>query len=261
MRKVRYAASGAAPIAPDILKFFMGIGVPMHEVYGMTENTAIATANRPGRVKLGTVGEAHDEVEIRIDEDTGEIQTRHAGQLRRLLAQRARGDGGDVHRGRLAADRRRRRVGRRHPPQDHRPHEGHHHHRGRQEHLAVGDRERPEGLPLHQGGRRHRRPAQVPDRAHRHRARHRRRLGAAPALPYTTYRDLTEKEEVQKLVEEIVDETNAKFASVEQIKKFRLLPKELDHEEGELTATQKVKRSALIDQFSELVESMYGGKQ
>ena len=49
MRKVRYAASGAAPIAPEVLRFFMGIGVPMHEVYGMTENTAIATANRPGR--------------------------------------------------------------------------------------------------------------------------------------------------------------------------------------------------------------------
>ncbi|WP_257956657.1 AMP-binding protein [Nocardioides sp. B-3] len=60
MRKVRYAASGAAPIAPEVLRFFMGIGVPMHEVYGMTENTAVATANRPGRVRLGTVGEAHD---------------------------------------------------------------------------------------------------------------------------------------------------------------------------------------------------------
>ncbi len=54
-----YAASGAAPIAPEVLRFFMGIGVPMHEVYGMTENTAVATANRPGRVKLGTVGEPH----------------------------------------------------------------------------------------------------------------------------------------------------------------------------------------------------------
>jgi long-chain acyl-CoA synthetase len=80
-------------------------------------------------------------------------------------------------------------------------------------------------------------------------------------LPYTTYRDLTEKEEVQKLMQRIVDETNDKFASVEQIKKFRLLPKELDHEDGELTATQKVKRSALIDRFGDLVESMYGGKQ
>ena len=79
MRQVRYAASGAAPIAPEVLRFFMGIGVPMHEVYGMTENTAIATGNRPGRVKLGTVGEPHAGVELRIDEATGEILTRHPG--------------------------------------------------------------------------------------------------------------------------------------------------------------------------------------
>ena len=79
MRRVRYAASGAAPIAPEVLKFFMGIGVPMHEVYGMTENTAIATGNRPGRVKLGTVGEPQVGVELRIDAETGEILTRHAG--------------------------------------------------------------------------------------------------------------------------------------------------------------------------------------
>ena len=79
MRRVRYAASGAAPIAPEVLRFFMGIGVPMHEVYGMTENTAVATGNRPGRVRLGTVGEPQAGVELRIDEETGEILTRHAG--------------------------------------------------------------------------------------------------------------------------------------------------------------------------------------
>ncbi|MCA1713506.1 MAG: AMP-binding protein, partial [Actinobacteria bacterium] len=79
MRRVRYAASGAAPIAPEVLKFYMGIGVPMHEVYGMTENTAVATANFPGRVKLGTVGEPQPGIELRIDEATGEILTRHPG--------------------------------------------------------------------------------------------------------------------------------------------------------------------------------------
>nr|BFE81207.1 hypothetical protein GCM10020093_038080 [Planobispora longispora] len=79
MRRVRYAASGAAPIAPAVLKFFMGIGVAMHELYGMSENTAVATGNRPGRIKLGTVGEPHEGVELRIDEMTGEILTRHPG--------------------------------------------------------------------------------------------------------------------------------------------------------------------------------------
>ena len=97
MRKVRYAASGAAPIAPEVLRFFMGIGVPMHEVYGMTENTAVATGNRPGRIRLGTVGEVHPGTELRIDEETGEILTRSgatfAGYWQREEATR---DGADA---------------------------------------------------------------------------------------------------------------------------------------------------------------------
>jgi len=76
-------------------------------------------------------------------------------------------------------------------------------------------------------------------------------------IPYTTYRDLTEKPEVVELVQETVDETNAKFARVEGLKKFRLIPKELDHEDGELTATQKLKRSAMMERYGDLVESMY----
>ena len=55
----------------------------------------------------------------------------------------------------------------------------------------------------------------------------------------------------------IVNEVNARFATVEQVKKFRMLPKELDHEDGELTATQKVKRSAIAKLFADLVEDMY----
>jgi long-chain acyl-CoA synthetase len=260
MRKVRYAASGAAPIAPDILKFFMGIGVPMHEVYGMTENTAIATANRAGRIKLGTVGEAHDDVEVRIDEATGEIQTRHAGNFAgywgkpEATAETFTEDGwlrtGDV--GEWVdgthikiTDRMKDIIitagGKNISPSEIEnslktsPYV--------KEAVVVGDRRKYLtaliGIEWDTVG----------DWAQRRK------------LPYTTYRDLTEKEEVQKLMQRIVDETNDKFASVEQIKKFRLLPKELDHEDGELTATQKVKRSALIDRFGDLVESMYGGKQ
>jgi long-chain acyl-CoA synthetase len=77
-------------------------------------------------------------------------------------------------------------------------------------------------------------------------------------IPYTTYRDLSERPEVVALVQGLVDKINTRFASVEQIKMFRMLPKELDHEDGELTATQKVKRAAMAEGFSDLVESMYG---
>ena len=75
-------------------------------------------------------------------------------------------------------------------------------------------------------------------------------------IPFTTYRDLTEKPEVRDLVSKEIIRANEKTSSL-QIRKFELIPKELDHEDGELTATQKIKRNVIIEQFSELVESMY----
>ncbi|USX52063.1 long-chain fatty acid--CoA ligase [Lentzea sp. HUAS12] len=256
MRYVRYAASGAAPIAPDVLKFFMGIGVPMHEVYGMTENTAVATGNRPGRVRLGTVGEPQPGTELRIDEETGEILTKHGGTFAGYWqdpesTQRVLSDGwlhtGDV--GEWVDGT----------------------------HVKITDRMKD--IIITAGGK-NIAPSELENalktspyikeavvigdqRAYLvaligieyetvgHWAQQRR-------ITYTTYRDLSEKPEVLELVQGIVTEVNGKFAQVEQIKKFRMFPKELDHEDGELTATQKVKRSALGKMFDDLVESMYG---
>jgi long-chain acyl-CoA synthetase len=79
LRRCRYAASGAAAIAPEVLEFFMGIGVPVFELYGMTENSAVATCNMAGRIKLGTVGEPYAGIGLRLDEATNEIQTKHDG--------------------------------------------------------------------------------------------------------------------------------------------------------------------------------------
>jgi len=75
-------------------------------------------------------------------------------------------------------------------------------------------------------------------------------------IPFTTYRDLTEKPEIRELVSKEIVRANEETSSL-QIRKFELIPKELDHEDGELTATQKIKRSVIVEQFSELVESMY----
>jgi long-chain acyl-CoA synthetase len=256
MRRVRYAASGAAPIAPEVLRFFMGIGVPMHEVYGMTENTAVATANRPGRIKLGTVGEAHPGVELRIDPSNGEILTRHPGTFvgyyrdPEATARTVDADGwlhtGDV--GELVDG----------------------------SHVKITDRAKD--ILITAGGK-NIAPSEIENA-----------LKASPYLkeaivigdrrPYlaaligieletvgdwatrrgiafTTYRDLSEKPEVRKLVQGVVDEVNSRLATVEQIKKFKMLPKELDHEDGELTATQKVKRAAIAKLFAELVEDLY----
>jgi long-chain acyl-CoA synthetase len=77
------------------------------------------------------------------------------------------------------------------------------------------------------------------------------------AIPYTTYRDLSEKPEVIELMQGVVNETNEKFSRVENVRRFRMIPKELDHEDGELTATQKVKRTAMDEMFGELIEDMY----
>ncbi len=76
-------------------------------------------------------------------------------------------------------------------------------------------------------------------------------------IPYTTYRDLTEKPAVIELIQGVVDEVNAKHSHLESIQKFRLIPKELDHEDGELTATQKLKRNAMSSMFGDLIEDMY----
>ena len=258
MREVRYASSGAAPIAPEVLRFFMGIGVPMHEVYGMTENTAVATGNRPGRVKLGTVGEVHAGTELRIDEETGEIMTRHggvfAGYWRKEEATRRTmtedgwlrtGDVGEWVDG---------------------------------THVRITDRMKD--IIITAGGK-NISPSMIENA-----------LKASPyvreaivigdgrkfltaligieletvgewaqrrRLSYSTYRDLSAKPEVVELVAGVVKDVNARFAQVEQVKEFRLLPKELDHEDGELTATQKVKRSAISEMFEDTVAEMYAG--
>jgi long-chain acyl-CoA synthetase len=256
MRRVRYAASGAAPIAPDVLKFFMGIGIAMHEVYGMTENTAVATANRPGRVKLGTVGEPHPEVQLRIDPETGEILTKHPGTFvgyyrnPEATAQAMTPDGwlhtGDVGEwvdgSHLRITDRAKDIIITSGGKNIAPSEIENALKASpfiKEAIVIGDR-RPYltaliGIELDTAG----------DWAQRR------------GLAYTTYRDLSEKPEVLGLVQSIVDEVNKRFANVEQVRKFRMLPKELDHEDGELTATQKVKRASIAKLFEPLVEELY----
>jgi long-chain acyl-CoA synthetase len=73
--RVRWSMTGAAPIAVDILELFWGAGIPIFEAYGMTESTVITHANRPGHVKLGTVGRALECAEHRIADD-GEVLVR-----------------------------------------------------------------------------------------------------------------------------------------------------------------------------------------
>ena len=76
-------------------------------------------------------------------------------------------------------------------------------------------------------------------------------------LPYTTFRNLSENPVVYDLIENEINIKNEKLARVEQIKKFYLLAKELDHDDGEVTATMKVRRSKIAKFYSKEIESMY----
>jgi len=256
LRRCRQAASGAAPISPQVLEFFMGIGVPVFEVYGMTENTAIATANFPGRIKIGTVGEHYPGVELRLDPETSEIQTRHAGTFAgywgkpEKTAETITPDGwlhtGDV--GEWVGDTHIRIV-------------------DRIKHIIItsgGKNVSPSEIENALKTSPYVKEAMVIGDG-------RKFISALVGIeldtvgdwalrrniPYTTYRDLSEKPEVVELIKGVVDGANARFAQVEQVKSFRLMTKELDHEDGELTATQKIKREAIAKVFGDLIDEMY----
>ena len=78
-------------------------------------------------------------------------------------------------------------------------------------------------------------------------------------LQYTTYKSLTQMPQVHELVQGIVDTVNGRFARVENIRRFVILEKELDHDDGELTATQKVRRGLINQKFARELEQIYGG--
>ncbi|MGA7272180.1 MAG: AMP-binding protein [Acidimicrobiia bacterium] len=257
MRRVRWAGTGAAAIAPEVIRDLIGFGVPVYELYGMTENAAVATINFWGRNKVGTVGEPYPNIGLRIDPETGEVQTKHPGVFKGYWNKPEATEATFTEDGWLKTGDVGEWV------------DG--------THVKIVDRIKH--IIITSGGK-NVSPSEIENS-----------LKTSPyikeamvigdgrkyltaligiefdnvgdwathqGIPYTTYRDLSEKPEVIDLVQRIVDETNEKFARVENIRKFRLLPKELDHEDGELTATQKVKRNAMEGQFGDLIADMYG---
>lgn len=77
----QFAAGGAAPMPPDLLGWYARLGLPIIEVYGMTENCGVSHATVPGVQRPGTVGKAYDGVLSRIDPENGEIQVKSAGLM------------------------------------------------------------------------------------------------------------------------------------------------------------------------------------
>ncbi len=247
------AVSGAAPISPEILKFFMNMGVPIYEGYGMTENSAVATGNKPGSVKLGTVGVPQPDVEIKLADD-GEILVRHPGVfLGYYKNEEATKETIDQDGWLYTGD-----VG---------EYDG--------EFLKIIDRKKD--IIITSGGK-NVSPSEIENN-----------LKTSPYIkeaivigddrkflacligieydivsnwalrkniPHTTYRNLSENEEVQKLIWNEILKAN-KLTSTLEIRKFRMITKELEHEDGDLTATQKAKRNVIMEKFSDLIEEMY----
>ena len=227
----------------------------MYEAYGMTENAAISTTNRPGRIILGTVGEPYEGVEIRLDDSTGEILVRHPGvfvgywnnpeaSAQTIDADRwlHTGDVGEWDGANLKIVDRLKDIiitagGKNISPSEIEnlvkmsPFVG--------EAIVIGDRRKYVSALI-----------AIDFDATSEWAQRRR-------LAHTTYRDLSEKPEVRELIQSVITEANAQLASVEQIKQFGFIKKELDHEDGELTATLKVKRSVIASHFADEIETLY----
>ena len=255
MQRCQQAISGSAPIAPEVLKFFMALGIPIFEGWGMTETTAVGTVNTIDDIMLGTIGKPIDDVEVVLADD-GEMLVKSPGifvgyfKNDQATAETIDSDGW-MHTGDVAEW----------------TEEGF---------LRIVDRKKD--IIITAGGK-NISPSEIENKLkvspfvkEAMVIGDRRKFLTAligiefdtvanwalrKNITFTTYRDLSEKPEVIKLIQKAVDEANEHFARVETVKKFVLIPKELDHEEGELTATQKIKRKVLTDQFSELIEGMY----
>ena len=247
------AVSGAAPIAPEILKFFMNMGVPIYEGYGMTENSAVATGNKPGSVKLGTVGVPQPDVEIKLAED-GEILVRHPGVfLGYYKNEEATKETIDKEGWLYTGD-----VG---------AYDG--------KFLKIIDRKKD--IIITSGGK-NVSPSEIENNLKTSPyikeaiviGDDRKFLSALVGIeydivsnwalrkniPHTTYRNLSENEEVNNLIWDEIKKANDRTSSL-SIRKFRMITKELDHEDGDLTATQKAKRNVIMEKFSDLIEEMY----
>ncbi len=253
--RVRLAFSGAAPISPDVLRFFQAIGIPLREGYGMTEGTGVTCANQADRVKIGTVGQALPGVEVKIAED-GEICFR----------------GGNVFKGYFKSPEATAEV----LEQDGWMHSGDVGELDPQGFLKITDRKKD--LIITAGGK-NIAPQNIENQLKFSPYINdavvigdRRKFLAAiividednvvkfaqdNKIQYTTYASLTQHPEVRKLIQKEIDAVNKTLANVETVKKFTILPKKLYEEDGEVTPTMKVKRKYINQAFKDLIEGMY----
>ena len=253
--RLRLAVSGAAPINPDILRFFDAAGVLVLEGWGMTETSTAATISSPDDFKIGTIGKPFKGCEVRIADD-GEILVKgpnvFQGYYKNEEATRETIVDGWLHTGDLGEI----------------DSEGYLSITGRKKDIIItagGKNITPANLeaeikqhPLVSqcvvvGDRRPYLVALVtldPEEAVKYAKEN--ELSEDPA-------ELAKNSDMKDSIMSHVDEINQKFARVEQVKKIDILPADLSQEGGELTPTMKVKRNIVADKYEDRIEALYAG--
>jgi len=253
LRNAHVALTGAAPIPPDVVRFFRVLGVPLIEVYGLTESTGMVTGHRLDHVVVGTVGVPTLGVEHRIA-DNGELQIKgdmvFAGYYKNPEATASSIIDGWLHTGDVV--------------------------REEQDQIKIVDRLKD--IMITAGGK-NLTPSEIENTMKGSPfikeciivAEARKFVGAlvmidyetvgkwaeARRIPFTHFRSLVEHPEVRSLIDAEINQGNQRLAQVSQIRKFHLLTKELDHDDGEVTATMKVRRSSIYKTYAAEIEALY----
>ncbi len=256
IHRARFLVTGAAPISPELVRWYCALGVPMLEVWGMTESCGASTGVPPARIKPGSIGPAAAYNEVRLDEQTGEILVRgpnvFMGYLNLPEKTRETIDAeGWLHTGDVGkvdeegffriTDRMKDIIitagGKNITPSEWEnelkfsPYVT--------DAVVIGDR-RPYLTALIMIDQEN-----VEKFAQDH------------DVPFSNYASLTKAREVQDLIQAELDKVNAKFARVEQVKQFRLLETQLTAEDEELTPTMKLKRKLVQQKYAPQIEAMY----
>jgi long-chain acyl-CoA synthetase len=252
---VRHAVTGAAPIAKEILEFFWAAGVPVLEGYGMTETATAATVCTVEDHKFGTVGKPFPGVEIKIAED-GEVLIKgpniFQGYHNNADASFGSIDQGWLHTGDLGSL----------------DEDGFLSITGRKKDIIItagGKNITPANLEndlkqcrwisqavMHGDQRPY--PVVLITLDEEEIATYAREHN----LPEDTAQ-LCEESSVREMISEQVDRANLRYAPVEQVKRFAILPHDLTQETGELTPTLKVKRNIVAEKYAEVLDALYAG--
>jgi long-chain acyl-CoA synthetase len=256
IHRARFLVTGAAPISPDLVRWYLALGVPMAEVWGMTETCGAATYTPAERIKPGMIGPACPYNEVRLDPATNELLVRGPNvfmgylNLPEKTAETIQPDGwlrtGDV--GSVDAD-------------------GYFRITDRMKDIIItagGKNITPSELEnelkfspyitdaVVVGDKRPYLTAIVMiDQENVE------KFAQDRDIPFSNYTSLTRTAEVQELIGIEVERVNTKFARVEQIKKFWLLENQLSAEDDELTPTMKLKRKLVEKKYAENIEAMY----